>query len=566
VITTREFERDLADLTPQDFEQLVYAVVRREHPDAVKLAAPDFGADVVDDPASKKPRVWQVKHYPDDIHWTDCEKSLARATQKWAPGRVTFVFPQDLTGKNQQDFTVKLVTGKPVPVDSWAASRLNDELEKHPAIRRSYFPHRTEVLHEVLKAANLAERPVDGPAFLQHGMTLAGLVEELDPHFDYELRNRPDHLPPVSWEQPPFMTATLRGEGKESVMAAFVKSEADPVDLTWTFTDDEAGERARLQLYRALGRGEPVALNEGVTVRATPAPLAIREVIDEVQREVQGQSVLTIEPAGDTVPVTLVLEGEGALARRLIFEMRSAPPKNNENGAWVGISSGVLLYLGFTETGPDSVRFEVSPLLDLGPSPALNALATNTMLDLLTHPLLLEGPLFGQEARLDLGRDMSEEDYEPLRFLNAAYEALIEIEARTGDRFHLPETLGNDAAVAAVNLAALLRDKKTTGRSNLRTTVHVHSEQVQQVASRMAESRQLTVPFEHDLLDHTVRHGWARITYEKLTVGLQQPDQNGLVNLRVEAAGEAEIQLIDEPLPSDVAIDLATGRWRTTVL
>jgi hypothetical protein len=47
VLSTKEFERDLADLTPDRFEQLVYAVARREHDHAQRLKAPDFGANVL---------------------------------------------------------------------------------------------------------------------------------------------------------------------------------------------------------------------------------------------------------------------------------------------------------------------------------------------------------------------------------------------------------------------------------------------------------------------------------------------------------------------------------------
>jgi hypothetical protein len=566
VISTAEFEHDLRDLTAADFEQLGYTIVLKQHPRAQKLKAPDFGADVLDDAAAKKPRVWQVKHFTDKPNWTLCRESLDRAVKKWKPTEVTFVFPRDLTGKDHQDFTDKLVTESTVPVDRWTASRLNEELEKYPAVRRSYFPHRTELAHEILRAAKLADRPVDGPAFLKHGADLAGLIEELDPHFDYELRSRPDRLPAASWDQPPFMTATLRGEGRESVIAAFVKPGAAPPEVFWSFTADDAGDDARLSLYKALARREKINLSEGVVVQASSAPRAIKEIMDDAPQHMEGTSVLTIQPSKETVPVTVVIEGTAALQRRLDFEMRSAPPNAGEDGAWVGLAAGVLLYLGFTQTGPNSVRFEVSPTLDLGASAGQNAVATSTMLDLLSYPLKLEGPLFPKEAALDLSAEMEEDGLDPLRFLHDAYTAMIEIEARTGTPLWIPETLGSDAAVSALNLAALLRDGRTTGRSHMKTTLHVAPEQGRQVTDRLVESRQLTVPFEQDLAQQVIRHGWARITYERLSVTVIPPDPNGLVGLRIEAGGDVEIQLIEQPLPSDVALDLATGKWNTAVI
>lgn len=565
VISTAEFERDLRDLSADDFEQLAYTIVLKQHPRAQKLKAPDFGADVLDDAAAKKPRVWQVKHFTEKPNWTLCRESLDRAAEKWRPSEVTFVFPRDLTGKDHQDFNDKLVTGSAVPVDRWTASRLNEELERYPAVRRSYFPHRTELAHEILRAAKLADRPIDGPAFLRHGADLAALIEELDPHFDYELRSRPDRLPAASWDQPPFMTATLRGEGRESVIAAFLKPGADPPEVSWSFTNDDAGDAARLGLYKALARGEKIDLSDGVVVQASAAPRAIKEIVADAPSDAVSTAVLTIRPTQEIVPVTVVIDGAD-LQRRLDFEMRSAPPKDEQDGAWVGLTSGVLLYVGFTKTGPNAVRFEVSPTPDLGPSAGDNAVATSTMLDILSHRLQLEGPLFPKDAALDLSAEMGEDGLGALQFLHDAYTAMIEIEARTGTRLWIPETIGSDTAVSALNLAALLRDGRTTGQSHLKTTLHVGQEHAAQVADRMVESRQLTVPFEQDLAEHVIRHGWARITYERLTVTVVPPDPNGLVGLRIEAGGEAEIQLIEQPLPSDVALDLATGKWNTAVL
>lgn len=163
MLPTKQFERDLADLTPDQFEQLVAALVRKEHANAQKLKAPDFGADVLDDPASRRPRVWQVKHYPDRISWTLCKESLDRAVAKWRPREVIFVFPRDLTGKDHQEFNDELVGKHLVPVERWTASRLNEALEEPPAIRRSFFPHRTDTLHEIRRAAQRPRRPLKGP-------------------------------------------------------------------------------------------------------------------------------------------------------------------------------------------------------------------------------------------------------------------------------------------------------------------------------------------------------------------------------------------------------------------
>jgi hypothetical protein len=568
VLSTQQFERDLADLTPGQFEQLTHVVVLQEHPNAQKLKAPDFGADVLDDPTSKRPRVWQVKHYvgPGEINWTQCEESLDRAVVKWRPREVTFVFPRDLTGKGQQDFNRRLVQGRSITVTNWTASRLNAELERYPAIRRSFFPHRTDQLHEVLRAARLSEKPADGVAFLEHGLDLAKLAAELDPHFDYELRSRPEHLPSVSWDPAPFMSVAARGGGKESVIAAYAKPGTDAAAVTWSFTEDDAGEEARHRVYRALARGESVELTEGMMVHADPLPVAMRAIIERVGPLTETNRVLRLAPAEAVGSITVTMEGASPLSPALEFPMRAAPPKPGEDAALVGLTSGVLLYVGFEQTAPNAGTLHISPTMDLTASAAENAAAVATMLDLLTHALRVQGPMVGEDAELDLRPDTDPDLLGRLDALAEVYGAVIEIESRTGTQIRVPEVVTRDDANGAINLAALLRQRRTSGQSSLKTTLHVAAQQAAALAGRLADTCQITVPFEQDLMAKSVRFGWARLTFERVQVAAQPPDANGIVGLRIEADGEIELQLIEEPLPTDVALDLATGKWRSAVL
>jgi len=90
--------------------------------------------------------------------------------------------------------------------------------------------------------------------------------------------------------------------------------------------------------------------------------------------------------------------------------------------------------------------------------------------------------------------------------------------------------------------------------------------QAEALAIRLTDSQQVVVGFEHDLMEQTIRCGWARVTYERITVSAEPPDSAGRASLRVEADGDMTLQLIEEPLPSDVAMDLATGRWTSAVV
>lgn len=47
---------------------------------------------------------------------------------------------------------------------------------------------------------------------------------------------------------------------------------------------------------------------------------------------------------------------------------------------------------------------------------------------------------------------------------------------------------------------------------------------------------------------------------------LERPDLRQALGLGIEAAGEVDVQLIAEPLPSDVAFDPASGRWSSVVV
>ena len=288
--------------------------------------------------------------------------------------------------------------------------------------------------------------------------------------------------------------------------------------------------------------------------------------MDELTSDAPQRATLSVTPAPETVPLAVRL-GSDSLRQRLEFSMRAAPPKPLDDGGWVGLAAGVLLYLGFREAEkPLTVQLQFNPTLDLTPSAAENAMATTTMLEFLTHPLRIESPLVAGEAELDLRPLAEAELIDGVRLLHDAYSAIIEIEARTNTRLYLPEALGSDAATASLNLAELLRSRRTTGHSRLKTTLHVAATQAAGLAMRLAETRQVVVPFEQDLLGSTIRFGHARLTFEHLTTTALAPDDSGRAQIRLEAEGQVDVQLIDEPLPSDVAMDPSTGRWWSAIL
>jgi hypothetical protein len=186
--------------------------------------------------------------------------------------------------------------------------------------------------------------------------------------------------------------------------------------------------------------------------------------------------------------------------------------------------------------------------------------------DLLTHELILEGPLVAGESRLDLRPLANEDLVQQIGYLAEVYAAVIEIEARAGVWIQIPDPVGAENATAALNLAHLMRDAHATGSSRLQTTLHVMAQQAPALAARLATTRSVTVPFSQDLMGRTVHYKWARITFERLSATLGPPDASGQASVRVEADGEIDVRLIEEPLPSDVAMDLVTGNWQSAML
>ena len=120
---------NLERLTDEEWEELTFLLANREDERVARLRAPDGGLDTLlpsEDRAGKADRGWQAKHYPGDIHWHKCVKSLDRAVALWEVNHVTFSFPRDLNQAEHITFHEKL-SGRHdgVTVDYWAAAKVS---------------------------------------------------------------------------------------------------------------------------------------------------------------------------------------------------------------------------------------------------------------------------------------------------------------------------------------------------------------------------------------------------------------------------------------------------------
>ena len=166
------------------FEDLVFALVRVDHPEARQLTPPDAGRDVIV-PASGTSReiAFQVKHHTSGIDWGKCEDSLKQALKMRDPESLTFVFPVNMTeGKEPglQDLRARY-SNVTLP-EPWTLASLREKLLAHPDIRRNHIDNVLGLDHEYAvemleRGSKLAARWVDQTTAALRG-PLAVLGEE----------------------------------------------------------------------------------------------------------------------------------------------------------------------------------------------------------------------------------------------------------------------------------------------------------------------------------------------------------------------------------------------------
>jgi len=101
-------------------------LARATSPEAVPVRARDHGLDArLADTRGGTLRGWQAKRYTVAINWEECRQSVRRALAFWRPPRITFCFPRDLSGGEQERFRTELIERFPeVRLDFWPGGEL----------------------------------------------------------------------------------------------------------------------------------------------------------------------------------------------------------------------------------------------------------------------------------------------------------------------------------------------------------------------------------------------------------------------------------------------------------
>lgn len=190
----RRFDFGLLD--DGDFELLSYLVVLLQHDDAIRLRAPDKGADAaLPRPNRTYSRCWQSKRFTGHISWTKCKESLDAAVEAYAMPHYTFCFAKDLTGHQEELFKFHLASRhKGVRVDYWGAGKITGLLlgsAQGQRIERHFYGDPevdTQALIDALRAGGELSTGADALARLQ---AIADFLESHDPFFAYGASTRP---------------------------------------------------------------------------------------------------------------------------------------------------------------------------------------------------------------------------------------------------------------------------------------------------------------------------------------------------------------------------------------
>jgi hypothetical protein len=349
--------RDRIKSMPADrFEQLVYAVAHREDDRVERVERPDGGADtILPRGEGLAERVWQAKHYPKQINWSHCEKSLVDAMARWKPSRVTFVFPRDLSEKPRATFDKRLVEtpkASGAAVDHWNLSHLVEQLAQHRDLAYRYWPElesQTDKIDRVIKAGGKLE---SGRDIVDRAKALAEFADR-DPDFRSAVTAGGLDTEAPNFDTLPYMMLEVRGAKTRVHVATWIRDGAKVERPTVAFSPGEDGQVARMAAVETLARGEAATVTGGFSV-AIVAPEILKELTNDAKL---GRGNFDLLP-GDPLTIRLELDDEGTT---LIYTvaLRPVPSPPGANAAWAGYISEALLEMTFTLLAKPAIRVSV---------------------------------------------------------------------------------------------------------------------------------------------------------------------------------------------------------------
>lgn len=316
--------RDLKDLSWQRFEDLVAALIFREHPTAEKLANPDGGADVLLEREGEGTKAWQAKHHPGDIHWKNCVESLDKMIENYSPTEVIFAFPRNLSGPLKESFKLHLKDRYPdVDISYISGSKLIDMLRDCSDDFKSEFfgpdpRNQAAEIGRYLAAGGLTIARQPQTDSIAQRFLIADEAGRRDRYFRTEVALRTGEAPATSWSEPPTLLLSHSESDRELRIAAWAENGAKGTILDLAFAEGKEGLRARWEIAMELARRGEATLPKGATARLNRFPEAVRAITGE---SVEALADVTLRPEVSS-PVNLTATREG---ERLERTMRVVP-------------------------------------------------------------------------------------------------------------------------------------------------------------------------------------------------------------------------------------------------
>jgi Restriction endonuclease len=533
--------RDLEDLGYQRFEDLVAALVQRDHPEAEHLQAPDAGADILLKGDGSSPKVWQVKHYPKTIHWEQCEKSLDDAVREHGAGEVVFVFPRKMSSAVKKSFRLRLVERKPdIEVTYWSGSEVLRRLRAAPELVEEFFDPDPKVLRGIL-ADEVAGRiraelgPVGGfTDTAQERFALSDRAAKEDRYFRSEVTLTTGDTPETAWKEPPYIVAVGEmADDRKLRVATWPEQGKDVPPAQFGFTDDETGRCAQRLARDRLARGQEVTLTSGVHLTVPRLPKAIRATLP-ADAEVANPRLVLQPNVEEKLLLRVSYDGE-TLERT--FVMRGMPPgEESPEGTSVSfgcIDRGVGLWFDVAPQDEPTIAVRTRFALLLGEDHATNAKAARFARAFAAG----QGAVYAPDLLLDEWQPIGAKEADPALVFHAEvlmhlFESVAYIEQERGVTIELPDEIDGREVEIATGLAHALK----TGRGSVTVEMLAIEMPTIEFPGFIEATKATTsgrIPINAQLLEHHFELGVADVELPPPSLELPTPRGGGTTHVEL---------------------------------
>lgn len=464
---------DFTILRDEDFELLCYLVVLLDFSDAVRLRAPDRGADsaLPEGAIRRYARCWQAKRFTGHIHWGQCRESLDAAVSAYEMPHYTFCFARDLTGGQESLFKQRLVgRHEGVNVDYWGASLLTGSLLGSPEgerIAKHFYGDpalNTQALMQALRAGGPLETGADASERLRAiGEWLGGH----DPFFSYPASVREAGIAPPGMTPGALIAIEEIGPNLTQRIEAVPRNAAAIEEYgpagTLLFETTDEGQRALATFQRAFETGEQVTISEGVALRFDRLPPFMQpHVTDEPLEGVE----ITIGPTEQAPPrrwPARLLARSDAGEGEIDIDLEPVQPPEGWDGALQGSHGGLTaaLLLRRTATAGQATfnfNFSYDSTLALVDQRA----ATSTLVALHGRGLLEIHARDGSRPE-PMTFDLEPKELPPFFLvLHRLLGDLRQIEEWVGTALALPHTISGDEMRAIAEVGYILRNRRSS--------------------------------------------------------------------------------------------------------